>query len=126
MPLVNDRPCVHQETRNPAVHRCCQARNRVLADCKGLQLPDYRAESLGAEAFLAALPDIATIQDIRDYAACINHAVALRVLEPTQAPSLLASARIVLATYRADHQAQKSEPEKKSPASQPMYSHPAA
>jgi hypothetical protein len=118
MSIANDRPCVHPEPRNPAVHRCCQARNRVLADCKGLQLADWRAEILGAEAFLTAMPDIATIQDIRDYAACINHAVALRVIEPSQAPPLLASARIVLASYRADQPARNSEPEKKSPGTQ--------
>ena len=109
MSIANDRPCVHPQPRNPAVHHCCQARNRVLADCKGLHLADYRAEILGAEAFLTAMPDIATIQDIRDYAACINHAVALRVIEPSQAPPLLASARIVLNAIRADDKAREAE-----------------
>jgi hypothetical protein len=96
------RPCIHKETRNAAVHRCCQARNRTLADCKGLKIADWEAAGIAAENYLAALPDIASIQDIKDYAACINHAVAISVLQPSDGNAMLATARIVMQTVRAE------------------------
>lgn len=103
------RPCIHTETRNAAVHRCCQARNRALADCKGLQLLEYQAGNLGAEAFLAALPDLNSIQDIKDYAACINHGIALSVLAPSDGNAMLATARVVLRAIRSDENAREAE-----------------
>jgi hypothetical protein len=96
------RPCIHKETRNPAVHRCCQARNRALADCKGLNLSDWHSGDISAEAYLAVLPDLVSINDIKDYAACINHAVAISILKPTDANAMLATARVVMQTVRAE------------------------
>jgi hypothetical protein len=104
----HNRPCIHKETRNAAVHRCCQARNRALVDCKGFKLSDWQSADLAAEAWLAALPDLASIQDIKDYAACINHAVAINVLRPVDAKAMLATARIVLDSIRAELQAHDS------------------
>ncbi len=96
----HNRPCIHPEPRNKAVHRCCQARNRALVECKGLKLGEWASAGIGAESYLASMPDLGTLEDIRDYAACINHAVALRIIRPSEAPPLLASARIVLDSIR--------------------------
>jgi hypothetical protein len=102
------RPCIHQETRNPAVHRCCQARNRVLVECKGLNLLDCKAAQLGAEAYLAALPDLASIQAIKDYAACINHGIAISVISPFEGNAMLGTARLVLDSIRSELKAHES------------------
>ena len=102
--MRHNRPCLclRQEPRHEAIHRCCQARNRALADCKGLQISDYQSGQLGAEAYLASLPAINTTADIKDYAACLQHAVAISVIDPAHAPALLATARMVLNAIRAD------------------------
>jgi hypothetical protein len=102
------RPCIHPETRNPSVHRCCQARNRALADCKGLNLADYKAAELGAEAYLAALPDLTSIQQIKDYAACINHGIAISVIQPFEGNAMLGTARLVLDSIRSELKAHES------------------
>jgi hypothetical protein len=109
MSMPHSRPCVHPETRNPAVHRCCQARNRVLADCKGLNIPGYEAAKLASEGYLAALPDLSTTQDVKDYAACIQHAVAIQVIAACDAPALLSTARVVMQSVRAEESRRVSE-----------------
>jgi hypothetical protein len=96
------RPCIHKETRNAALHRCCQARNRALSDCKGLNLSDWQTADIAGENYLAALPDLDSIQSIKDYAACINHAIAISVLKPADGNAMLATARIVMQTVRAE------------------------
>ena len=96
------RPCIHKETRNAALHRCCQARSRALADCKGLNLSDWQSGDIAAEAFLACLPDLDSIQSIKDYAACINHGIAISVLRPSDGNAMLATARVVMQTVRAE------------------------
>ena len=96
------RPCIHKETRNAALHRCCQARNRALADCKGLNVSDWQSGDIAAEAFLACLPDLDSIQSIKDYAACINHGIAISVLKPADGNAMLATARVVMQTVRAE------------------------
>jgi hypothetical protein len=103
------RPCIHKETRNAALHRCCQARNRTLADCKGLKIADWEAAGIAAENYLAALPDLASIQDIKDYAACINHGIAISVLTPSEGNSMLATARVVLEAIRSEEKAREAE-----------------
>ncbi|MGA2252573.1 hypothetical protein [Terracidiphilus sp.] len=108
MSAPHNRPCIHQETRNTAVHRCCQARNRALADCKNLKLLDFQAAALGAEAYLAALPELASTQDIRDYAACINHGIAIRVIPPFEGNAMLGTGRLVLDTIRTEFKANES------------------
>ncbi len=107
--MQHNRPCIHKETRNAAVHRCCQARNRVLVDCKGLKLSDWQSAELGTEGYLAALPDLGTIQDIKDYAACINHGIAISVLRPSDGNAMLATARVVLKAIRSDEKAHEAE-----------------
>ena len=102
MANIHNRPCIHSEPRNRAVHRCCQARNRALADCKGMNINAYDAALLGVESYLAALPDLTTTQDIKDYAACIQHAVAINVVHPSDVSALLTTARIVLGAIRAE------------------------
>jgi hypothetical protein len=100
--MRHTRPCIHKETRNAALHRCCQARNRAIADCKGLNISDYQSADIAAENYLAALPDLASIQEIKDYAACINHGIAISVLKPADGNAMLATARIVMQTLRAE------------------------
>jgi hypothetical protein len=96
------RPCIHKETRNPALQRCCQARNRAIADCKGLNVSDYQSADIAAENYLANLPDLASIQDIKDYVACINHAIAISIIKPKDGNAMLATARVVMQTVRAE------------------------
>jgi hypothetical protein len=108
MSSPHSRPCVHPEPRNPAVHRCCQARNRVLVDCKGLNIPGYEAAKLAVEGYLAALPDLASIQDIKDYAACINHGIAISVIQSHEGNSMLGTARLVLDSIRTEFKAHES------------------
>jgi|GEM_PF-1879396 len=99
---MNIRPCIHPEPRLKAVHRCCQARNRALVDCKGLKLSEWATAELSTEAYLASMPDLLTTADVKDYAACVNHAIALGLISTEKAPQLLASARIVLDALRSE------------------------
>jgi hypothetical protein len=102
--MRHTRPCIHKETRNAALHRCCQARNRAIADCKGLNISDYQSADIAAENYLATLPDLDSIQSIKDYAACINHGIAISVIKPKDGNAMLATARIVMQTVRAEDQ----------------------
>lgn len=104
----HNRPCIHKEPHSAAVHRCCQARNRALVDCKNLEFSTYNSSELGAEAYLANLPDLNSIAEIKDYAACINHAVAISVIEPYESNSMLGTARLVLDSIRTEMKAHES------------------
>ena len=108
MPSPHDRPCIHKESHNAAVDRCCQARNRALTDCKNLHILDFEVPKLGAEAYLAALPELASTQDIKDYAACVNHGIAISVIKPFEGNAMLGTARLVLDTIRTEFKASES------------------
>jgi hypothetical protein len=116
--------------RNSAIQRCCEARNRAIqkaieAEIKRLSPNPYWQErkilptavdanqqtlfAAGSNAFLAQLPELDSRDNVRDYAACIAHATALDVIEPSQAPRLLYAAQVILSSYRAEAKAVASD-----------------
>ena len=121
----NLAPCTHPY-RNPALQRCCEARNRAMrqvteAEIDRLSLNPYYVQnssratprdvdsstvfSAGSNAFLAQLPELDSLDNVRDYAACIAHAMALDVIDPTHGPKLLYAAQVILSSYRTQAKA---------------------
>ncbi len=121
----NIEPCTHPY-RNPALKSCCEARNLAIflpteAEVDHLlQNPYHHGRSreeiakdatqqtifaAGSNAFLAQLPELDSRQNVRDYAACIAHAMALDVIDPNHDPKLLYAAQVILSSYRAEAKA---------------------
>ena len=121
----NLAPCTHPY-RNPALQRCCEARNRAMqqvteAEIDRLSLNPYYVQnssratprdvdsstvfSAGSNAFLAQLPELDSLDNVRDYAACIAHAMALDVIDPPHGPKLLYAAQVILSSYRTQAKA---------------------
>jgi hypothetical protein len=113
MASLQTDPC-HLQHRNPAIQYCCQLRNRALTDCKGLKIDGYNASKLADRAYLMALPELYALTHILDYASCINHAVALQIIQPADANAMLASAKLALATLRAEKSASELDFKKES------------
>lgn len=121
----NVEPCTHPY-RNPALQRCCEARNLAISLAteaevdRLLKNPYHHGRSreeiaksankqtlfeAGSKAFLARLPELDSRQNVRDYAACIAHAMALDVIDPNHGPKLLYAAQVILSSYRAEAKA---------------------
>jgi hypothetical protein len=121
----NVEPCTHPY-RNPALKLCCEARNLAIflateAEVDHLlQNPYHHGRSreeiakaadqriifaAGSNAFMAQLPELDSRQNVRDYTACIAHAMALDVIDPNHGPKLLYAAQVILSSYRAEAKA---------------------
>ncbi|WP_157439769.1 hypothetical protein [Terracidiphilus gabretensis] len=126
----NVEPCTHPY-RNPALKSCCEARNLALFLAteeevdRLLKNPYHHGHSreeiakaatqqtifaAGSNAFLAQLPELDSRQNVRDYAACIAHAMALDVIDPNHGPKLLYAAQVILSSYRAEAKAVAQDP----------------
>jgi hypothetical protein len=121
----NVEPCTHPY-RNPALQRCCEARNLAIFLATEeevdslLKNPYHHGRSreeiakaadqkiifaAGSNAFMAQLPELDSRQNVRDYAACIAHAMALDVIDPNHGPKLLYAAQVILSSYRTEAKA---------------------
>ena len=115
-------PCVH-EPLSPVIQRCCDARNRVFLDVANSFRPklsadnpamnphkladllarageSYETTKAASAAYRYAMPDPGTRQGIRDYIACVLHGMTVQAINKEDGASLLAGARIALASYR--------------------------
>ena len=126
----NTEPCT-TPYRNPALQRCCEARNRAIQKAIEAEIarllpvaywqkspvPPTAADAnqqtvfgAGSNAFMAELPELDSLNNVRDYAACIAHAMALDVIDPSHGPKLLYAAQVILSSYRAEAKAVTQDP----------------
>lgn len=119
--LESKNPCTHPFL-NPAVQRCCNARNLVLFGTllppeahaahnqnfawKGLsegydaKQVSYRTAEEAGYAYRAAMPDPSTRQGIKDFIACVLHGMAVGAVSHNEGYGLLSGARVALAGHR--------------------------
>jgi hypothetical protein len=79
----------------PAVQRCLRAwqdayDKRIKTLAKGET--DFEARWAGREAYLCALPPLSGYENIRDYIACVMHALVIRSADPDDVENYLKGA----------------------------------
>lgn len=127
-------PCAHPPL-DPVIQRCCEARNRVLAEKKAEvpQLPTKEnpryngnldallmrftyagshACALGDEAFRASLPGLTSFENARDYIACVSHGIAIGAIRPNVGQRLLHAAKVALTAFRHDFERSQKKAKK--------------
>jgi hypothetical protein len=124
----NIAPCTHP-ARNPAIQRCCDARNRAIEAVTASEHAQHRAQYSGSEmsesyfenfcaekvfhaastAYSAALPQLDSRQQVKDYTACVAHGMALEAIDPSYGPKLLYAAQVILTAHRQESKAQQQE-----------------
>jgi hypothetical protein len=89
---------------NPAVARCCDARERVYKA--------QRAKSAGrvdaAHAYRSALPPLSGSESIRDFIACVAHGMFTGAIEGNDGSKLLYAAQVAFTAVRRQPASPKS------------------
>jgi len=74
-------PSPSPPARNPAVQRCCQARERSLESSRKNRLDNYDTKKNAIEAYRNAMPDLAGYENIRDFIACAAHGMVIGTID---------------------------------------------
>ena len=88
---------------NPAVQRCRKAWEEAYdEEMLALGHDDDHGPAVGSanRAYLCALPPLSGYENIRDFIACIMHALVLHVLDPEDVEEYLAGAKVALSALR--------------------------
>jgi hypothetical protein len=103
----------------PAVARCLNAwKNTYNAEqARGKSKGD--AEIAADRAYLRAMPPLAGQENIRDFIACVTHAVITRIIPYNESTKLLYAAQVAHMTNRGHSKPQKQQPEGCTPP--PLY-----
>jgi hypothetical protein len=107
-------PCSHPPL-SPAIQRCCDARNQVLAvldtnppteENPAFNAADFIQAMLAntankvsflesaAAAFCSSMPELNTRQGVRDYIACVLHGISIGVIDPAHGTKYLYGAQV--------------------------------
>ena len=83
--------------RNPAVRDCCFAAARAFSETqKKHQGDSFKCADAAVTAYCDAMPSLDSFENIRDYVACVTHAMLLGVIDPNEGPKFLYAAQIAL------------------------------
>lgn len=83
-----------ENSRNPAVSRCCKAWNRAWNASFARDKSDYKAEDEAGAAYRNAMPDLSGEQNIRDFIACAAHGILIGAIEEKISTKLLYAAQV--------------------------------
>jgi hypothetical protein len=96
----------------PAVQRCLRARQDAY-DKKMNNLAkgetDFEARCAGREAYLCALPPLSGYENIRDYIACVMHALVIHAADPDDVENYLKGAKVALSVLRQKPKRQRRQ-----------------
>ncbi len=87
--LEENLPVTNAPINSPAVTRCCDAYNRELARSRNQPNSLRRAD----KAFLDAMPPLVSLDNIRDFIACIAQGMLIDVFLMSTSTRLLYAAR---------------------------------
>ncbi len=111
--------CKETDARdNPAVQRCRKAWEDAYDEkmlTLGENADDDAAQNAGNRAYLCTLPPLSGYENIRDFIACVMHALVLNVVDPEAVEDYLAGAKVALSALRQEPQPkrrQRHTPEK--------------
>ena len=96
-----------QPTRTPAVQRCCDARDRSLAESKAKDLSYYGTRQFAAQAYCAAMPDLSGSENIRDFIACTSYGMVNGLIDAIEGSKFLYAAQVASGVLRHEPKEQK-------------------
>ncbi|HEX4321459.1 MAG TPA: hypothetical protein VHZ52_11185 [Acidobacteriaceae bacterium] len=79
---------------NPAIAHCLQAYTAAFEASMKKADNKYIAGPLAKTAYRSALPPLSGSRNIRDYVACVAHAMALEVIDPPTGARMLYAAQV--------------------------------
>lgn len=95
------RLLTHSNTQNhPAVQQCLAAARAAQAEAETRQQPAYECEQTFKEAYLEALPDLSTYQNVCDFITCVTYAMIIGVMYEKETKSYLYAAQVALSAVR--------------------------
>jgi len=84
------------QIRTPAVQRCCAARLTSIQDSKAKKLSSFDTQDRASAAYREAMPDLLGYDDIREFIACVAHAMVIEVIDQIDGPKLLYAAQVAI------------------------------
>jgi len=97
-----------QPARTPAVQRCIDARDRFLRESKARnEASTYSIKQLAAEAYCAAMPDLAGSENIRDFIACTSYGMVNGLIDAIEGSKFLYAAQVASGVLRHELKEQK-------------------
>jgi len=94
-------------SRNPAVERCCAARDRSRDESLDNGLENYETRKRATEAYKSALPDLAGYENVRDFIACVAHGMVTGAIDSIEGPKFLYAAQVALGVLRHEPKTQQ-------------------
>jgi Na+/glutamate symporter len=85
---------------NTAVARCLNEWERVYKAEKAKRKDDYDATEEAEKAYRDAMPPLSGYENIRDFIACVAHAMIVGAIADNQASKLLYAAQVALSAVR--------------------------
>jgi hypothetical protein len=96
--------------RNPAVQRCCEARERSLEFSQAKKIDSWIRKESAAAAYCEAMPNLSGYENIRDYIACTAHGMVIKVIDRSEGPKLLYAAQVALSALRSQPKSENQGP----------------
>jgi hypothetical protein len=81
---------------HPAVQRCLAAARAAQADAETRQQERYQCEDCFKQAYVEALPDLSTYQNVCDFITCVTYAMIIGVMYEKETKSYLYAAQVAL------------------------------
>ena len=106
-PTPIDESSPNLTSRNPAVQRCCAARQRSLQESKAKKADLYDTKLHANDAYCEAMPDLSGYENVRDFIACVAHGMLIRAIDAIQGPKFLYAAQVALGALRHEPTSQK-------------------
>lgn len=85
---------------NPAVTRCMNAWARVYKEEKAKHKSNLDASLTADKAYRDAIPPLSEYENIRDFIACVAHAMLIGAILDDKGTKLLYAAQVALSTLR--------------------------
>lgn len=80
--------------KNEAVALCFESYCLALAETEEREWSRVKSLRLAANVYRRALPPLAGREDIRDFIACVTHAMLMKIFEPEEVSRLLYAAQV--------------------------------
>jgi len=87
--------------RHPAVLLCCEARERSLEFSRARKIGAWDIEKLAAAAYCHEMPDLSSLENIRDFIACVAHGMVILAIDRKEGPKLLFAAQVALSALHS-------------------------
>jgi len=94
--------------QNPAVALCYESYTRALDEAGEKDMYHRQAVTLAQIVYRKALPPLSGRENIRDFIACVAHAMLLKIIEPEEATRVLYAAQVAQSGANRDQPAKRT------------------